>query len=275
MTGMPAATIARTRESIAPAPSSFTASAPASFTKRIAFSIASSSETWNEPNGMSAITSGRLRAARHGAREDEHLLHRRGHRRVVAEHGHRRRVADEDEVGARLVGEAPARRVVGGDHDDRLPPRLHLGELGDRELAGRRCGGSRPLRADAHCVSPSSDDVVDEAGRADADGAGEDGRVEVGDLDVVDLEAVRGRELRERGLAIAGREGAGERERRGAFLRREQRVARGEREPVGVADGRHDAQLHLEREVADQPPDHLDLLCVLLSEVDARRAGRS
>ena len=59
ITGMPASTIARTRESIAPAPSSFTASAPASFTKRMAFSTASSSETWKEPNGMSAITSGR------------------------------------------------------------------------------------------------------------------------------------------------------------------------------------------------------------------------
>ena len=67
MTGMPAPTIAWTRESVAPAPSSFTASAPASLTKRIAFSIAAESETWNEPNGMSAITSGR-RAPRVTAR---------------------------------------------------------------------------------------------------------------------------------------------------------------------------------------------------------------
>ena len=37
ITGMPASTIALTRASIAPAPSSFTASAPASFTKRMAF----------------------------------------------------------------------------------------------------------------------------------------------------------------------------------------------------------------------------------------------
>ena len=66
ITGMPASTIARAR-SIGPAPSSFTASAPASFTKRIAFRTASSSETWNVPNGMSAITSGR-RAPRVTAR---------------------------------------------------------------------------------------------------------------------------------------------------------------------------------------------------------------
>ena len=60
ITGMPAPTIARTRESIGPAPSSLTASAPASLTKRIAFSSASSSETWNDPNGMSPTTSGRF-----------------------------------------------------------------------------------------------------------------------------------------------------------------------------------------------------------------------
>ena len=59
ITGIPAPTIARTRESIGPAPSSFTASAPASLTNRIAFRTVSSSETWNDPNGMSPMTSGR------------------------------------------------------------------------------------------------------------------------------------------------------------------------------------------------------------------------
>src|SRR3972149_563761 len=59
MTGIPASTIVRARESDGPAPSSLTASASASLTKRIAFSSADSSETWNEPNGMSATTSGR------------------------------------------------------------------------------------------------------------------------------------------------------------------------------------------------------------------------
>ena len=56
---MPAPTIFCTRESVCPAPSSLTASAPASLTKRIALLSASSSETWNDPNGMSATTSGR------------------------------------------------------------------------------------------------------------------------------------------------------------------------------------------------------------------------
>ena len=67
ITGMPAPTIDATRVRVGPAPSSLTASAPDSLTKRIAFSSASVSETWNEPNGMSAITSGR-RAPRVTAR---------------------------------------------------------------------------------------------------------------------------------------------------------------------------------------------------------------
>ena len=212
ITGMPAPTIARTRESIAPAPSSFTASAPASLTKRIALRTASSSETWNEPNGMSAITSGR-RAPRVTARVSTSISS------IVAgtvESWPSMVIAAESPTStrsdARLVGEAAARRVVRGHHHDRLSPRLHLRELGDREPSGRGRGGCGLLRADAHVVSPSSDDVVDEAGRADADGAGENGGIEVGDLDVVDFEAVRRTEERERGIAVARRERARERE---------------------------------------------------------------
>ena len=46
ITAMPASEIARTRERFGPAPSSLTRSAPPSFSIRIAFSAASSSETW-------------------------------------------------------------------------------------------------------------------------------------------------------------------------------------------------------------------------------------
>ena len=56
ITGIPASTIARTRDT---APSSLTTSAPPSLTKRIALRTASSSETWYEPNGMSPTTIGR------------------------------------------------------------------------------------------------------------------------------------------------------------------------------------------------------------------------
>ncbi len=94
-------------------------------------------------------------AARHGPREDQHLLHRRRDRRLVAEHGHRRRVADENEVCPSLVGELATRRVIRRHHHDRLPPRLHLGELGQRQLSGCRRGRSRLLGSNAHVVSPS------------------------------------------------------------------------------------------------------------------------
>lgn len=58
-TGIPASLIARTRESIGPAPSSLTTSARASLMKRIALRTASSSFTWYEPNGMSPTITGR------------------------------------------------------------------------------------------------------------------------------------------------------------------------------------------------------------------------
>ena len=84
---------------------------------------------------MSATTSGAPRAARGGAREDDHVLHRGRDGRVVPEHGHGGGVADEDEVDARGIGEPAARVVVGGHHDDLLAASLHLGEVGERQLA--------------------------------------------------------------------------------------------------------------------------------------------
>jgi hypothetical protein len=62
ITGIPAPVIAATRETLGPAPSSLTASAPDSLTKRTALRTASSSDTWNEPKGMSAITRARCAA---------------------------------------------------------------------------------------------------------------------------------------------------------------------------------------------------------------------
>ena len=125
ITGTPAPTIAWTRESIVPAPSILTASAPASLTKRIAFVTASSSDTWKEPNGMSATISGR-RAPRVTARVSTSISS------IVAgtveswpEHGHRGGVADEDHVRSRRVGEPAGRGVVGGDHRDRRVALLH------------------------------------------------------------------------------------------------------------------------------------------------------
>ena len=59
MVGMPAATIARARETIAPPPSIFTASAPVSLTSRTALRTASSSLTWKAPSGMSTMKKAR------------------------------------------------------------------------------------------------------------------------------------------------------------------------------------------------------------------------
>jgi hypothetical protein len=85
--------------------------------------------------------------AHDGARHEQHLLHRhRDGRALVAEDDHRRRVADEDDLDARVLGESRSRRVVGGDHDDLLAALLHGGELGQGELSLGRC---------AHFVSPS------------------------------------------------------------------------------------------------------------------------
>ena len=212
-----------------------------------------------------------IRAARDRAGEDQHLLHRRRDRGLVAEHGHRGRVADEHEVRAGLVCESASGRVVGGDHHDRLPPRLHLGELRERQLSGRRGCRCRLLGANAHDVSFQWN-IVDEARGADPDRTGQDRRVEVGDLDVVDREAVRLREHAACGFGVAGGERSGEREGTLALVGAEEGVAGGEREAVRVADGREDAEIDVQREVPDQLPDHLHLLGVLLPEVDAPRA---
>ena len=148
MTGMPAPTSARTRESVGPAPSSLTASAPASLTKRIALRervLVGDLERAERHVGDDERPSC---AARHRARQYEHLVHRRGDGRVVAEHDHRGRVADEHEVDPGRVGEACARRVVRGHHHDPFATTLHLGELGQRQLA-------RGVGACGHAGSPS------------------------------------------------------------------------------------------------------------------------
>ncbi len=93
-------------------------------------------------------------AAVHGAREDDHLVGRRRNCRVVAEHDHRGRVADQDQVDAGVVGDAPRRRVVRGHHHDAVAAALHLADLGQRELARRGCPGSGLAWAGGHGRSP-------------------------------------------------------------------------------------------------------------------------
>ena len=127
---------------------------------------------------MSAITSGR-RAPRVTARVSTSISSIvTGTVELVAEHDHRRGVADEDQVDAGGVGEAAAGRVVGGDHHDLLAARFISASSGSGSLPGRACSG-RASGTRGH-ASSFQGDVVDQAGGADADRGGEDGRVEVG-----------------------------------------------------------------------------------------------
>src|SRR5262249_42934972 len=89
------------------------------------------------------------RLPRDRPRQEEHLVDRdRDGRGLVAEHDHRRGVADEDDVDPRILGEARAGGVVGGDHDDLVAAALHRGELRERQLAGGKGGShySAPFR---------------------------------------------------------------------------------------------------------------------------------
>ena len=263
-----------TRVSVGPAPSSLTASAPASLTKRIAFSSASVSETWNEPNGMSAITSGR-RAPRVTARVSTSISSIvAGTRGVVAEDRHRRRVAHEDEVGAGLVGEAAGRRVVRRDHDDRLAPRLHAGELGDGELAGggrAGCGGARACAHDSSSSGTLSIRRVVPTRTAAASVGGSNGA----SGDVVDLEAgcVEDRPRRVVGVTAWRARGAARALARAPPA--ERRTLRDESASPSVSRTvAHDLERELEVQVGDHPADHLDLLGVLLPEERDIAAGR-
>ena len=135
----------------------------------------------------------------------------------MAEHDHRGRVADEDQLDARLVGEERRRCVVGGDHGDLLVAALHLADLGERE-AFRAPGW--PGRASAGgCSSWLSfqEDVVDQSRRADTGGDGKGWPVEVGQCDVLRLDSGF-RQDPARPFRVSGRERAWDRDRPGTIL---------------------------------------------------------
>ena len=142
---MPAPTIARDRSTEVPPRSSFTASQPASLTKRCAVRMASSLETSYEPNGRSPTSSGVDEPTPDGGGEHEQLVERHRNRGGVAEHRHGAGVAHEHHVHAGLLGDLGARVVVCGDHGDRLAEGLLAGERGERDrlALGGRGGGAR------------------------------------------------------------------------------------------------------------------------------------
>ena len=102
--------------------------------------------------GQVADEERRAQPAPRRPRQHEHLVHGDADGARIAEHGHRARVADQDEVDAGRLGGARAREVVGGDHDDRLAEALLLEQPGQghRQARGVRrrsgCSDVRSLR---------------------------------------------------------------------------------------------------------------------------------
>ena len=88
--------------------------------------------------GQVADQQRRAQAAADRGGEHQQLVdgHRHGVR--VAEHVVGGAVADQDDVDAGGLDGLGARVVVGGDHDDRLAQRAHLGELGERDRGAVR-----------------------------------------------------------------------------------------------------------------------------------------
>ena len=119
--------MARARSAEAPPPSSLTASAPASLTKRCAVAIAVRVRRLVGAERQVADQQRRRQPAPDGTGEHQELLDRHRHRVGVAEHRVGRRVADQHDVDAGLLDHHRARVVVGGDHHDRLAERAHLG----------------------------------------------------------------------------------------------------------------------------------------------------
>ena len=121
------------RVSVRPAPSSLTAPAPASLTKRIALAERLVLAGLVRPERHVRDHERVLDDARDRAREHQHLVERDRDRRLVPEHRHRRGVADQHDVDAGPVGEAGARGVVRRHHRDPLVRSRHLRQVAQRQ----------------------------------------------------------------------------------------------------------------------------------------------
>ena len=121
--------MARARSAIGPPPSSLTASAPASLTKRWAVRDRLLVGRLVGAERQVADHQRRAQAAADGLGEHQQLVERDRHRVAVAEDVVGGGVADQHDVDARVLDDQGARMVVGGDHDDRLAEGALLGEL--------------------------------------------------------------------------------------------------------------------------------------------------
>ena len=73
---------------------------------------------------------------------------------------------------------------------------------------------------------------------------------------------------------LPGLQRAGQRERAPPLVGGQEPVAAGQREPVGVPDGRHPDDRRAQVEVVGHQPDQRQLLVVLLAEVGPPRADQ-
>ena len=102
----------------------------------------------------------------------------------------------------------------------RSPRRFISASSGSGSFPGRACRVRACADGWSRVISFQEQDVVDQAGRADAGGDGECRAVEVGDLDVVGLEPGRVRARRCAAGRVVGRQRARDRERLLALVRR-------------------------------------------------------
>ena len=145
ITGMPACTIRLICLALRSPPSSLTAWQPVSFMNRIAEASASSGPFSYEPNGRSAIDERPADPVRHSPGERDQLVDRDGHRGVVPEDRIAGRVADEQEVDARLVEDLGRQRVVAGESGDLDPVLLGPLEMADADSLEGRIAGAAPV----------------------------------------------------------------------------------------------------------------------------------
>ncbi len=82
-----------------------------------------------------------LARADDGLRVVDHLVERHGQGRLVPEEHVRERVADEDDLDARVVHRPRLHEVVGRDHGEALLLALQVAESGDRDALRLLLGG--------------------------------------------------------------------------------------------------------------------------------------
>ena len=135
MTGMPAVTMASMVRAERTPPSTLTACAYASREEAAGVLDRFCLRDAIAEEGHVAHDEGPLGAARHRPRVVQHLVDADAHGRVVAEHDHAQRVADQDERDAGLVHDAGRGVVVGRDGGEALALLVHASDVRDGDAS--------------------------------------------------------------------------------------------------------------------------------------------